>query len=76
MRAILLASVAAVVAAPVLAQDRADVLNTYADIAEAKYTDSLVTAQALQSAVDALIANPSAEALEAAKHAWLASRVP
>ncbi|MEM9584104.1 MAG: imelysin family protein [Pseudomonadota bacterium] len=52
------------------------VLGTYADIAEANYTDSLVTAQRLQSAVDALLANPSAEALEAAKSAWLAARVP
>ncbi|MDE0523586.1 MAG: peptidase [Boseongicola sp.] len=52
------------------------VLNTYADIAEAKYADSLITAQRLQAAVDALLASPSAEALEAAKAAWLAARVP
>ncbi|MEO0913199.1 MAG: imelysin family protein [Pseudomonadota bacterium] len=56
--------------------DKAAVLDTYADIAEAKYEDSLTTAKTLQSAVDALIANPSAEALQAAKEAWLASRVP
>lgn len=55
---------------------KADVLDTYADIAEAKYTDSLVTAQRLQSAVEALLADPSAEALDAAKSAWLAARVP
>lgn len=55
---------------------KAPVLDTYADIAEANYTDSLVTAQGLQSAVDALLANPSAEALETAKSAWLAARVP
>ncbi len=55
---------------------KAAVLDTYADIAEANYTDSLVTAQRLQSAVDALLDNPSAEALEAAKAAWLAARVP
>lgn len=48
----------------------------YADIALAKYEDSLTTAMALKSAVDALIATPSAEALQAAKTAWLASRVP
>lgn len=48
----------------------------YADIALAKYEDSLTTAMALKSAVDALIATPSAEALQAAKNAWLASRVP
>ncbi len=55
---------------------KADVLTNYANIAEAKYEDSLITAKALQAAVDALIANPSAENLEAAKHAWLAARVP
>ncbi|WP_370541626.1 imelysin family protein [Actibacterium sp. 188UL27-1] len=56
--------------------DKAAVLDTYANIAAAKYTDSLITAQRLQSAVDALIAEPSAEALQAAKEAWLAARVP
>ncbi|NHM19476.1 imelysin family protein [Tritonibacter mobilis] len=58
------------------AASKADVLTNYANIAEAKYEDSLITAKALQAAVDALIANPSAENLEAAKHAWLAARVP
>ena len=62
-------------AVPALA-DKAAVLDNYANIAEAKYGDSLTTAQALQTAVNALIDNPSAEALEAAKAAWLASRVP
>lgn len=52
------------------------VVSNYADIAAAKYADSLSTAKTLQTAVNALIANPSAEALEAAKSAWLASRVP
>ncbi|MEM9342408.1 MAG: imelysin family protein [Pseudomonadota bacterium] len=52
------------------------VLENYSNIALAKYTDSLITAQRLQSAVDALLANPSAEALEDAKTAWLAARVP
>lgn len=55
---------------------KADVLTNYADIAAAKYADSLTTAQTLQAAVDALIASPSAETLQAAKHAWLAARVP
>ena len=52
------------------------VLETYADIAEAKYADSLIAAKRLQAAVEALTSNPSAEALEAAKAAWIASRVP
>ncbi len=59
-----------------LAADKADVLVNYANIAEAKYQDSLITAQVLQAAVDALIANPSAETLQSAKAAWLAARVP
>ena len=52
------------------------VVTNYVNIAEAKYADSLETAKTLQSAVNALVANPSAEALQAAKNAWLASRVP
>ncbi|EBA16710.1 lipoprotein, putative [Roseobacter sp. SK209-2-6] len=63
-------------AAPVLAASKADILTNYANIAEAKYQDSLHTAKQLQSAVEALIASPSAEALEAARAAWIASRVP
>ncbi|QQA43801.1 imelysin family protein [Pelagovum pacificum] len=52
------------------------VLATYADIAHAAYSDSLVTAMTLQEAVTALVETPSAETLQAAKEAWLASRVP
>ncbi|WP_136441471.1 imelysin family protein [Pacificoceanicola onchidii] len=58
------------------AQSASDVLTTYANIAEANYADSLAAAQALDAAIDALIAEPSAEALEAARTAWLESRVP
>ncbi|MBR9649592.1 imelysin family protein [Thalassovita aquimarina] len=50
------------------------VLETYADIAAAKFDDSLITAKALQAAVDALIAAPSEATLQAAKDAWLAAR--
>lgn len=53
-----------------------EVLITYANIAEAKYQDSLTTAQALQTAVDALIAAPSDATLTAARTAWKAARVP
>lgn len=66
----------ALIAAPAFADDRLAVLETYADIAEAGYADSLATAQALQAAVAALVAAPSVEALAAAKTAWLAARVP
>jgi putative iron-regulated protein len=75
-RTILLASAAALLSAPAIAQDRAAVLDTYADIAEAKYSDSLASAERLKAAVDALVATPSAEALERAKAAWIAARVP
>ncbi|HTV71566.1 MAG TPA: imelysin family protein [Rhizobiaceae bacterium] len=58
------------------ATDAAAVVKTYADIAHAEYEDALITAKALDTAVDALIAKPSAETLEAAKTAWKAARVP
>lgn len=63
-------------ATPAFAAEPSEVLETYADIAAATYADSLTTAQTLQSAVTALVADPSAEALQAAKDAWLAARVP
>ena len=55
---------------------KSDVLTTYADIALAKYQDSLATAEALDAAIDALIADPSEATLGAAKAAWIAARVP
>ncbi|MEL6205945.1 MAG: imelysin family protein [Pseudomonadota bacterium] len=71
-------SILALLTAPAVLADvsKSDVLTTYSDIAEAKYADSLTTAKALQAAIDALIADPSAETLQAAKTAWLAARVP
>lgn len=62
-------------AAPALA-DKAAVLENYANIALAKYDDSLTTAQTLETAVNTLIAKPSAGALQAARTAWLQARVP
>src|SRR3546814_5050781 len=58
------------------AVDKAAVATTYADIAQAMYEDSLATAKALDAAIDALVAEPSAETLDAAKAAWLAARNP
>jgi putative iron-regulated protein len=63
-------------ATPVLAVEKSEVVANYANIAAAKYGDSLTTAQTLQSAVNALVDAPTAEALQAAKEAWLAARVP
>jgi putative iron-regulated protein len=65
-----------VLATPAFAVEPSEVLDNYADIAAAKYSDSLTTAQTLQIAVNALVADPSAEALQTAKEAWLAARVP
>ncbi len=53
-----------------------DVASHYADLAHATYLDALTTAQALDKAVDALLAEPTEANLEAAKQAWLTARVP
>ena len=58
------------------AVEKAGVVAAYADIAEATYGDALIAAERLQAAVAALVAAPSAEALAAARAAWLAARVP
>ncbi|GJL88444.1 MAG: peptidase [Minwuia thermotolerans] len=52
------------------------VVETYADIAHAGYGDSLTTAEALRSAINALIAKPTAASLGAARAAWVAARAP
>ncbi|MFU0504277.1 imelysin family protein [Pseudaminobacter sp. NGMCC 1.201702] len=68
---------AAIFVLPVKAEtDPKAVIATYADIALAKYEDSLATAQLLNEATAALIASPSAETLEAARSAWKAARIP
>ncbi len=76
MRRLMMMTVATLIALPAVAQDKVAVLTTYADIAAAKYADSLSTAQVLQQAVAALIAAPSDATLTAARTAWLAARVP
>ncbi|MBU0584199.1 MAG: peptidase [Alphaproteobacteria bacterium] len=68
---------AAAFALPARAEtDPKAVLETYAEIAKAKYEDSLDTAKALDAAIEALIANPSEETLAAARDAWKAARIP
>ena len=52
------------------------VVAHYADMALAVYEDALTSAEKLNEATDALIANPSEETLAAAKEAWLQARVP
>jgi putative iron-regulated protein len=52
------------------------VVKHYADIAHAVFSDAHTAALKLQDAVDALLANPTEETLQAAKAAWIAARVP
>ncbi|PML77030.1 imelysin family protein [Enterovibrio norvegicus] len=52
------------------------VVENYADIAHATFSDALVTSKQLDSAIDALIAKPSEKTLNEARQAWLVSRVP
>ncbi|WP_045685012.1 imelysin family protein [Martelella endophytica] len=65
-------------AAPAFAADVTPeaVVKHYADVALAKYQDSLTTAEALDAAIDAFLENPSEETQNAAKEAWIAARVP
>ncbi|WP_112661639.1 imelysin family protein [Microvirga flavescens] len=52
------------------------IVETYATIAHAMYSDALSTARDLSKAVDALLANPSDETLKTARAAWIKARVP
>jgi len=73
----LLAASAALTALPArAATDPAAVVKHYAELAQAKYQDSLTTAEALDKAIDALIATPSEANLKAAREAWIRARVP
>ena len=67
-----------IAASPVAAKDVSveKVLETYADIAQAGYEDSLATAKTLQKAVETFIDKPTEENLKAARQAWIAARVP
>lgn len=56
--------------------DVPSVIKTYADIAEAKYQDSLTAARSLEEAVEAFLAQPSEQTQDAAKEAWLEARIP
>ena len=59
-----------------LAAEPAEIIENYADIAQAGYEDSLIRARVLKEAVEALIAEPTEGKLEAAKEAWRAARIP
>ncbi len=53
-----------------------EVADTYANIAQAGYEDSIVRAKALKAAIDRMIAAPTDDNLAAARTAWIAARVP
>src|SRR5215510_6194981 len=52
----------------------AAVIKHYEDVAEAMYSDAHAAALELQTAVDAFLAAPNADSLDAARQAWIASR--
>ncbi|MDF8352922.1 imelysin family protein [Ensifer adhaerens] len=58
------------------ATDAAAVVKHYTAVAHAKFEDALTTAEALDKAVDALIATPREETLKAARDAWKKARNP
>jgi putative iron-regulated protein len=53
-----------------------EALVTYSDLAFSGYTDAAIGARALRASVEHLVAEPSADALAAARAAWLAARKP
>lgn len=57
-------------------ENTAAAVTTYAGIVEASYADSVTTAETLDAALEALAADPSETTLDAARQAWLDSRVP
>ena len=74
---ILAMAVAATLNAPLATAAEASiapVLNHYAEIVYANYADTLQATQAMQKAIDAFLAQPSAETQQAAQKAWRAAR--
>ena len=55
---------------------RPDVVTTNANLAYAIYSDSLITAQHLRTAIEVFVANPTAGTFADAKQAWLHAREP
>ena len=61
---------------PSIASLKLSAIENYADLVYASYDDSYTTAQSLKEKIDAFVAAPSAEGLEACKEAWKAARIP
>ena len=78
LAASLVALAGAIAAQPALAEapTAAAVAKTYADIAEAGYTDSLAAARELKTSIGTLIKSPTQDNLLAARKAWVDARVP
>lgn len=57
-------------------ESRSAVLDTYVNIAQAVYVDSLQASFELQRAVGAFLGAPDAGTHEAAKQAWMRARIP
>jgi putative iron-regulated protein len=68
------ASHAIATAQPAAAADVDAVLTQYAHVAHATYADTLQAATAMQQAIDAFVAQPSARSQEAAQQAWRRAR--
>ncbi|WP_157595829.1 imelysin family protein [Plesiocystis pacifica] len=61
---------------PLSADEVAPVAENYADIVAANYADARMTAEALATAIDTFVGDPSEANLTAAREAWLAAREP
>jgi putative iron-regulated protein len=57
-------------------ESTSDVVANYSSIVQASYEDSVTAATALNTAIAALVADPSESKLNAAQQAWLDSREP
>jgi putative iron-regulated protein len=53
-----------------------DIVQNYENMAEAMYADAFAKAKDLDESIDAFLAAPSAQTLQAARDAWKAARVP
>jgi putative iron-regulated protein len=74
--ALVLASLAAYALPAQAAVDEAAIVKHYAEVAHAKYEDSLIMAKRLDVTIDALLANPSEKTLDEARAMWIKARVP
>ncbi|WP_434383319.1 imelysin family protein [Melittangium boletus] len=64
----------AVAVDPLPEQRARPVIQNYAALTYANYTEAVKQAKAMQTVIDAFVASPSKERLEAARTAWLAAR--